>query len=1024
MTRALTLLDDVRWHGEPVVGARPGALLEALVAAGPAGCSAESLIEAVWGEDRLANPTKALQVLVSRVRSATHPRVVERTSRGYRLGLGRHEVDVLAQADLVEAARVAHTDGRLDDAVAAARDALALAPSDAAARVLAIALGRSGRHAEALPLLEELSTDDAVLAQLLRSEAAVRGPAAALERYERHRAGLAGRLGTDPGPALQEVHRELLAADRPVHDGVRFDAGPLLGRDDDVRALHGLLGGHRVVSILGAGGLGKTRLAHVIGRGAGVPVVRFVELAGVGAPEDVAGEVAAAIGVRDSVVEQRRMSPGQRADVRARIARHLAGAPTLLILDNCEHVAGAVAELVAFLVATVGDLRVLTTTRAPLGIAAERVYPLGQLGTADGVALFRRRAEAVRPSVVLDDEVVADVVTRLDGLPLAIELAAARVRVLSVEDVRRRLDDRFALLRGGDRSAPDRHRTLLAVIEWSWNLLDPAARRALTRLSVFHDGFDEAAAGAVLGPGAGDALVDLVEQSLLAVTETGAGGVRHRMLETVREFGRRRLDEAGDRADAERAQLVWARDLAAAQLAALNGPDQFAVTDVLRAEEANLTDVLRRALAEPAPAAGVVLLAALASYWSVTGEHSRIVALAGRVEDAVVDWTPPAELAEQVGTGLAILLLTGSFMGVMDLPRSRALLDAAAGGDDDAAFWAELVAALEEGVSGSTGRLGRLAEHPTPWVAATALQFLALVRENTGDAAGAIAAVERALTLAGEEDGPSSWASRHYMLAELHTQLGRHAVAARHARVALPVLDRLDARDDALACRTVIAAELLDRGDLDGVQEALDDAARRHPDRAGLRSGVSWELLTAELALARGEGERGLARCREAVDRMRRWPVPGVPADAARFAPWVLFGAAIGVAMHAVHGADGREDGEGARYRDELRAAMPDALDPARMHLDYPVLGTMLFAFGLWGLRRESLPIRDAVRLIVLAGRFSYSRSLPSLAWANAAEPAERAAPGLLARLDAGYGDRRGPGLLAEARAVVLGLPS
>ena len=189
----------------------------------------------MWGDDPPANPTKALQVLVSRVRSTTDARVIERTARGYRLGLGREEVDVLAHADLVEAARSAYEAGRLDAAAAAARDALSLAPSEVAARVLAMALGRAGQHAEALPLLEERATDDAVLAQLLRSEAAVRGPAVALERYERHRAELAERLGSDPGPLLRDVHRELLAADRPVHDGVRFDAAPLLGRDADVR---------------------------------------------------------------------------------------------------------------------------------------------------------------------------------------------------------------------------------------------------------------------------------------------------------------------------------------------------------------------------------------------------------------------------------------------------------------------------------------------------------------------------------------------------------------------------------------------------------------------------------------------------------------------------------------------------------------------------------------------------------------------------------------------------------------------
>ena len=160
--------------------------------------------------------------------------------------------------------------------------------------------------------------------------------------------------------------------------------------------------------------------------------------------------------------------------MRARIAQRLGQSPSLLILDNCEHVIGAVAELAAYLVAVAADLRVLTTSRAPLAIAAEHVYLLGELDVVDAAALFRERALAVRPDARLPDDVVAQIVARLDGLPLAIELAAAKARAMAVEEIDRRLEDRFALLRGGDRSAPDRHQTLLAVIDWSWNLLDDA----------------------------------------------------------------------------------------------------------------------------------------------------------------------------------------------------------------------------------------------------------------------------------------------------------------------------------------------------------------------------------------------------------------------------------------------------------------------------------------------------------------------------------------------------------------------
>ncbi len=222
-------------------------------------------------------------------------------------------------------------------------------------------------------------------------------------------------------------------------------------------------------------------------------------------------------------------------------------------------------------------LRVLTTTRAPLGLAAERIYPLPQLARDDAVELFRERATAARPGVLLDDERVAALVDRLDGLPLAVELAAARVRVMSVEEIERRLDDRFALLRGGSRAAPERHQTLLAVIDWSWNLLDPDEQYALRRLAVFRDGFSLDGAAAVLeADDALDVVTRLVDQSLVVVTEAD-GGLRYRLLETVREFGRVQLATAGDEEDAERLLQDWATGFARVATETMFTPAQVEV---------------------------------------------------------------------------------------------------------------------------------------------------------------------------------------------------------------------------------------------------------------------------------------------------------------------------------------------------------------------------------------------------------------------------------------------------------------
>ena len=681
MTIALTLLEDVRWRGIRVAGDRPRALLAALASCDCRPVGPAELIGLVWGDEAPSNGTKSLQVLVSRVRSTCGADVIVRDGAGYRVGAAPDEVDSVRLAGLVRSA-ASTLAGDAARAAGLAREALTLAgglvrvadeeagsladvrrnaavDAESAGLILARASSRTGAHAEALPGLERAHAasphDEPLLADLLRTEAAVRSPAVALDRFERYRRDLRDRLGADPGEALQRAHRGLLALDRPVRRGVRYDATELIGRDGDLDRLRALLAGSRVVSVVGPGGLGKTRLAHVLAREATVPVVHFVELAGVTFAEDVAMEVGSVLGVRDSVGSRRALTAQQRADIRARIAQRLAQAPGLLVLDNCEHLIDAAAELVAFLIAATPDLRVLTTSRAPLAIAAERVYPLGQLGAADAAELFRERAMAARPDARLDGRVVADIVGRLDGLPLAVELAAAKVRVMAVEEIDRRLEDRFALLRGGDRSAPDRHQALLNVIEWSWNLLNGDEQRALRHLALFHDGFTLEAAEAVLGTAAVDAVHGLVDQSLLSVGETPAG-VRYRMLETVREFGRMQLANAGEHGAAHAALRRWAVGYALAQRPRIQGADQLGAVRALGVEETNLADELRAAIADGDRDDLVRLLAALGIFWTMRGEHIRLLALAEAVSDALVDWAPPPELADAARGAVAITL--------------------------------------------------------------------------------------------------------------------------------------------------------------------------------------------------------------------------------------------------------------------------------------------------------------------------------------------------------------------------------
>ncbi len=1041
VTLALTLLDDVRWQGAVVTGERPRALLAALAASGGRLVRDEQLIQLVWGEDAPANATKSLQVLVSRTRAACGAEAIVRDAAGYRLGVGPAEVDSVRLAALVRDAAAA-LDADAARAGQLARDALALAggmpppagddrdplaavrraaAADAASArlILARADSRTGGHAGALPALEsahaEHPDDEPLLADLLRSEAAVRGPGAALERYERYRRDLRERLGASPGERLRRAHRDLLALDSPQRKGVRFDATPLLGRDEDIEALQGLIASARMVSIVGPGGLGKTRLAHVLARDATQPVVYVVELAGVTAAEDVVAEVGSVLGVRDSVSGRRSLTPEQRADVRARIAQRLAQAPSLLVLDNCEHLVGAVAELVAFLVSTTADLHVLTTSRAPLAIAAERVYLLGELDVADAARLFRERAHAARPGAHLAVEVVGRIVARLDGLPLAIELAAAKVRAMAAEEIDRRLEDRFALLQGGDRSAPDRHRTLLAVIDWSWNLLRDDERRALRRLALFNDGFTLDAAGAVLGDGALDAVRGLVDQSLLSVRETGAG-VRYRMLETVREFGRLQLGR--EESDARAARRRWATAYARRHGARLAGVEQLAAIEAVAAEEVNLADELREAAADDDHAALVELLAALGLFWTIRGEHGRLLALARAISDAVSGWTPPPELQDTARAALAIalsnaIMTTDEHSG----PLRELLARLGPGREPRIAGAARAILAYDpDDAAAFEVGLERLAGEPDRNAALAACQWLSHVRENAGDPAAAIEAAGRALELIGPDGGPWLEAALRTQYAQLAMHLGERDRAREHAQAALPVMRRLGAKDDEVQLRSLLVLCAVSEDRLADAEAELERIGTVSDDE--VFGGVVRQVGGAEVALARGDHAGGLRAYRESAASMSALRLPGVPATGLE--PWATFGSATALTAHAYY-ATGADEAHGWELFEACRERARRLLELADPYLDFPAAGLALFSLGAWGLLRGAGDADPSLRLLVLADRFAYNRTVPTMAWERIAPHAEQRAPGRIAQLRAAYGDRRPRDLLGEARLAATG---
>jgi hypothetical protein len=309
------------------------------------------------------------------------------------------------------------------------------------------------------------------------------------------------------------------------------------------------------------------------------------------------------------------------------------------------------------------------------------------------------------------------------------------------------------------------------------------------------------------------------------------------------------------------------------------------------------------------------------------------------------------------------------------------------------------------------------AESEDRFLSVSALQWISHVRENTGDPVGALDATVRALAATDTSDGPWQRAILHTQAAQLAMQLGRKDDAVTHAAAALPVLERLGARDDTLQLRALMVMFAVASGDLDSATVALS-ALEGAETEAVFGGGLVIDLARSELLLARGEIGAGLASYAEAVHKVRNLKFPGMTMTGLE--PWVLFGEATALTAYAEHA--GADDATGTALYGETLHRLNQVLDPNFTYLDYPVCGVALFGLGAWGLRQETLPRKDAVRLLVLADRFAYNRSVPSMAWSRIAAVAEEKAPGTIAAIEAEYGERRGPDLLAEARATVAAL--
>jgi predicted ATPase/DNA-binding CsgD family transcriptional regulator len=623
-----------------------------------------------------------------------------------------------------------------------------------------------------------------------------------------------------------------------------------VGRAEAVNEVAGLLGEFRLVTVTGPGGAGKTRLAgEVAGRVAGrfADGMWLAELASVRDPALVPTAVAAALGVRDE--------PGVPAA--EAIARVLARQQLLLVLDNCEHVIAAAAGLCAGLLPACDDVRVLATSRELLRVAGEAGYRLAPLtlpGPGDAaavegseaVALFADRARRADVRFALDGETgpaVAQLVTRLDGMPLAIELAAARVEALGVTQLLDRIDDRFGLLTAGNRLAASRQRSLAATVAWSYQLLEQQEQRVFRQVSVFPAGFTLEAAEAVAGAGAGPAVLRLVDCSLISPPRAGPDGrSRYVMLETLRAYGAGLLAGAAEDAAAAEALARYALRVAEEAAAGLQtGTGELAAARRLDAEDAMMPQVLAWAM-EHDVAVGLRLAVALAWWWllrgRLAGQYPVMREAAGRaapgsdgwcaaqfwlgetalyagdltgalghftaVCDTVADRGPSRALADCLrGRSVTLTNLGRLAEAVRDGRRSLALARELGYPAGEALALASLsIAAYDGDDLGNAVQLARQAGQITAdipgWIARLRSYFLTEVLTTAGE----LAAAERvcAAGLAQSREAGDLWNQVGLLpkMATLDLRAGRAEDAAAHLNEALQIAARTGAKGDAL----------------------------------------------------------------------------------------------------------------------------------------------------------------------------------------------------------------------------------
>lgn len=663
------------------------------------------LIDRFWSDEPPATARAALQTHLSAIRRQLGDELVATTAAGYRLDLDGHELDREAFDRYAAAARSAASRGAWEEAAEAASDALRLWRGDPypelagdefaqpelarleelrleLVELQASALLATGRGEQALSDLDAVAVEHPLrerlteLIMLARTRAG--RPTDALEAYRQLRTILS-EMGLEPSPALRDLEERILREDPTlvaprVHHNLPTPPTSFVGRESEMDELARLLSERRLVTVTGVGGTGKTRLSIEVAHRL---LDRFpdgaylVRLGGLVDPELVVTEVAATLGLRT-----------ERQPTLNAITDTLRQRGVLVLLDNCEHLVDAASQVATAIMEAGPGPVVLATSREAFGLPAEHVFdvpPLrtppkdlvdvGAIASHDAVHLFVDRASHADPSFTLGPDSAASVAAicrQLDGLPLAIELVAARMRSLSADAIAAQLADRFGLrLAAGRHGAERRQRTLEAAIDWSYRLLDELERSLMARLSVFRGGFRLDAAQQIcsddtMPPHAvAGLLARLVEQSLL-VRDSAGPELRYRLLETIRRFAGDRLDSEGPAGDIVQRHREWYVALADAAAPHLEDAEQPAWIERVGTDRENLDAALDSAIGDGERHAAARVAEVLAWYHARLGQHRRA---ATEMRIALDRLEPTAEPERVAAIGVR---LAGTFYSIGD----------------------------------------------------------------------------------------------------------------------------------------------------------------------------------------------------------------------------------------------------------------------------------------------------------------------------------------------------------------------